>query len=138
MSHILRYVAVFIVVTVGAWEEGGSGGGGEGGSGSVWSSLNSSGECECDEGELVRRVHLFCSGVGGDARWDGGTSLWFLGLHLGPGHSVGRDGNDSKPPLSDSVSTKEMLQYGFGDFYFYEMLQADGFGFNDNERMWRK
>ncbi len=32
-----------------------------------------------------------------------------------------------------------MLQGGFGDFYFYEIAMAvDGYGFNNDERMWRK
>ena len=38
--------------------------------------------------------------------------------------------NDSKTPLPDSLAPKEMLQGGFGDFYFYDMLTAaaaDGF-----------
>jgi hypothetical protein len=43
--------------------------------------------------------------------------------------------NVSKPPLPNFVGTK---RDEFGDFYFYEIATAaDGFGFNDNERMQR-
>jgi hypothetical protein len=41
-----------------------------------------------------------------------------------------------KPLCPTLLAPKEMLQGGFGDFYFYKITTAaDGFGFDDNERM---
>jgi hypothetical protein len=46
--------------------------------------------------------------------------------------------NDLNPLCPTLLTPKEMLQGGFGDFYFYEIATAvdvDGFGFDNDERM---
>ncbi len=47
--------------------------------------------------------------------------------------------NDLKPPLPNFVGTNRNASGWVCFFYFYEIdMAVDGFGFDDNKRMWQR